>query len=77
MSLSRRVQLAVVAHIRHTYTRYSHILRQTSWENARKAVESLCLGILVRWRGDEVTGPDRLDEVLREIIVTQRLGRCS
>lgn len=69
MSLSRRVQLAVIAHIRHTHTRYDLLLRETSWENARKAVESLCLDILVKWRGDEETGRDQLDEVLREIVV--------
>jgi hypothetical protein len=69
ITLSRRVQLAVVAHIRHTHTRYDLLLRETSWENARKAVESLCLDILVKWRGDEETGRDQLDEVLREIVV--------
>ncbi|KAI9738490.1 MAG: hypothetical protein M1818_005387 [Claussenomyces sp. TS43310] len=69
LSLSRRVQLAVIAHIRHTHTRYDLLLRETSWENARKAVESLCLDILVKWRGDEETGRDQLDEVLREIVV--------
>lgn len=69
MSLSRRVQLAVIAHIRHTHTRYDLLLRETSWENARKAVEGLCLDILVKWRGDEETGRDQLDEVLREIVV--------
>jgi hypothetical protein len=67
--LSRRVQLAVVAHIRHTHTRYDLLLRETSWEQARRTVESLCLDILVKWRGDEETGRDQLDEVLREIVV--------
>lgn len=69
LTLSRRVQLAVIAHIRHTHTRYDLLLRQTSWENARRTVESLCLDILVKWRGDEETGRDQLDEVLREIVV--------
>jgi hypothetical protein len=69
LTLSRRVQLAVIAHIRHTHTRYDLLLRETSWENARKTVESLCLDILVKWRGDEETGRDQLDEVLREIVV--------
>jgi hypothetical protein len=63
------VQLAVIAHIRHTHTRYDLLLRETSWEQARKTVESLCLDILVKWRGDEETGRDQLDEVLREIVV--------
>lgn len=69
MSLSRRVQLAVLAHIRHTHTRYDELLRETSWENARRAVESLCLDLILKWRGDEETGRDQLDEVLREIVV--------
>ena len=69
LTLSRRVQLAVIAHIRHTHTRYDLLLKETSWENARRTVESLCLDILVKWRGDEETGRDQLDEVLREIVV--------
>jgi hypothetical protein len=69
LTLSRRVQLAVIAHIRHTHTRYDLLLRETSWENARRTVESLCLDVLVKWRGDEETGRDQLDEVLREIVV--------
>ncbi|KAK0634938.1 hypothetical protein B0T17DRAFT_586596 [Bombardia bombarda] len=69
LTLSRRVQLAVLAHIRHTHTRYDQLLRETSYVNARKAVESLCLDILVKWRGDEETGRDQLDEILCEVIV--------
>ncbi|KAL1879116.1 hypothetical protein VTK73DRAFT_7340 [Phialemonium thermophilum] len=69
ITLSRRVQLAVLAHIRHTHTRYDQLLRETSYVNARKAVESLCLDILVKWRGDEETGRDQLDEILREVVV--------
>ncbi|KAG9256316.1 uncharacterized protein F5Z01DRAFT_649868 [Emericellopsis atlantica] len=67
--LSRRVQLAVLAHIRHNHTRYDKLLRETNWETARKVVESLCLDILVKWRGDEETGRDQLDEILREVVV--------
>lgn len=69
LPLSRRVQLAVLAHIRHTHTRYDQLLRETRWENARKVVEKLCLDIIVRWRGDEETGRDQLDEILREVVV--------
>ncbi|KLU91195.1 hypothetical protein MAPG_09717 [Magnaporthiopsis poae ATCC 64411] len=69
ITLSRRVQLAVLAHIRHTHTRYDQLLREVGWSNARKAVESVCLDFLVKWRGDEETGRDQLDEILREIIV--------
>ncbi|PTB40045.1 uncharacterized protein TrAFT101_004910 [Trichoderma asperellum] len=69
IALSRRVQLAVLAHIRHTHTRYDMLLKETTWQKARKTVESLCLDILVKWRGDEETGRDQLDEILREVVV--------
>lgn len=67
--LARRVQLAVLAHIRHTHTRYDELLKKYGWHTARKTVEPLCLDILVKWRGDEETGRDQLDEILREIFV--------
>lgn len=67
--MSRRVQLAVLAHIRHTHTRYDQLLRETTYVNARKAVEPLCLDHLVKWRGDEETGRDQLDEILCEVVV--------
>ncbi|KAK7423904.1 hypothetical protein QQX98_000776 [Neonectria punicea] len=69
ITLARRVQLAVLAHIRHTHTRYDTLLRETTWQNARKVVEGLCLDTLVKWRGDEETGRDQLDEILREVVV--------
>ncbi|KAK0651468.1 hypothetical protein B0T16DRAFT_80062 [Cercophora newfieldiana] len=69
INLSRRVQLAVLAHIRHNHTRYDQLLRETTYVNARKAVEPLCLDILVKWRGDEETGRDQLDEILCEVVV--------
>ena len=61
--------MAVLAHIRHVHTRYDDLLKETSWQNARKVVESLCLDTLVKWRGDEETGRDQLDEILREVVV--------
>lgn len=67
--LTRRVQLAVLAHIRHTHTRYDKLLKETTYVNARRAVQSLCLDVLVKWRGDEENGRDQLDEILREVIV--------
>lgn len=69
ITLSRRVQLAVLAHIRHSETRYDELLRETSWANARKVVENLCLDTLVKWRGDDETGRDQLDEILREVVI--------
>lgn len=32
-------------------------------------VEETCLDILVKWRGDEETGRDQLDDILREVVV--------
>ncbi|KAG7108905.1 hypothetical protein HYQ44_012269 [Verticillium longisporum] len=69
LTLSRRVQLAVLAHIRHAHTRYDDLLRETTWSNARRATEALCLDILVKWRGDDESGRDQLDEIMREIVV--------
>jgi hypothetical protein len=37
--------------------------------NARKVVEPVCLDVLVRWRGDEETGRDQMDEILREVVI--------
>lgn len=67
--LSRRVQLAALAHIRHTHTRYDALLREADYITARATVQDLCLNIMVKWRGDEETGRDQLDEVLREVVV--------
>ncbi|TGJ86827.1 hypothetical protein E0Z10_g1950 [Xylaria hypoxylon] len=68
ITLARRVQLAALAHIRHTHTRYDQLLKESDWANARKAVEKPCLDLIVKWRGDEETGRDQLDEILREVI---------
>lgn len=69
LPLSRRVQLAVLAHIRHNHTRYDQLLREADYPTARKVVEQHCLDFLVKWRGDEETGRDQFDEILREVIV--------
>jgi hypothetical protein len=37
--------------------------------NARKVVEPVCLDVLVKWRGDEETGRDQMDEILREVVI--------
>lgn len=69
MSLSRQVQLATIARIRHTYTRYDQLLREVSWMEARRQVEHICLAKLVEWRGEHDNDPEELEEVLRETIV--------
>lgn len=68
LSLVRRAQLAVIAHIRHTYTDYDSLLRQVPYNEARRRVEKPCLDRLIRWRGDDNDAGD-MDDVLREVIV--------
>ena len=63
------MQLATLAHIRHTHTRYDDLLRETNWHTARKVIEQACLDKIVKWRGDEETGRDQLDEILQEVVV--------
>lgn len=59
----------MLAHIRHKFTRYDELLTETNYASARKAVEPECLKKLIQWRGDEETGRDQLDEILREVVV--------
>lgn len=70
MSLPRRVQLAVVAHIRHKYTNYDNLLKQVSYQAARAVVEQPSLNKMAAWRGDDDDDePDTMEEILREVIV--------
>ncbi|KZF26773.1 hypothetical protein L228DRAFT_243289 [Xylona heveae TC161] len=69
LPLARRVQLAVVAHIRHVYTDYDRLLRTDTYQIARGKIEQACLDKLVQWRGDEGNGANELEEILREVIV--------
>ncbi len=69
LPLIRRAQLSVVAHVRHCYTKYDSLLRKVPWNEARNMVESPTLRKLVEWRGDDDTGNDALEEVLREVVV--------
>lgn len=69
LSMARRAQLAVVAHIRHTHTDYDRLLRQVSWQSARFAVGPECITIMTTWRGeDEPTVPE-FEEVFQEVIL--------
>ena len=68
MSLVRRVQLAVTAHIRHVYTDYDFLLKIVTWPEARRQVEKLCLDRLILWRGDD-EDPNAMEDILREVIV--------
>lgn len=69
--LSRRVQLAVGARIRHMYTDYDVLLKAFSdWKNTRKEVEPDTLKKLIEWRGETDDGDDEtLEEIVRETIV--------
>lgn len=67
--MSRQVQLATIARIRHTYTDYDHLLRVGSWREARTAIEQKCLSKLIEWRGEHENDAEELEEILRETIV--------
>jgi len=67
LTLARRVQLAVVAHIRHAYTDYDQLLKTTSWMEARTQVEHVSLAKLREWRDEGDT--NELEETFREVIV--------
>lgn len=69
LSLARRVQLAVLAHIRHQYTDYDRLLRSEGWYEARTAVAPVCLKQLLEWRGEGQDEPAELEDIFREIIV--------
>lgn len=71
LDLPRRVQLAVIARIRHNYTDYDRLLKAFDWPHARKEVEADCLKKLIEWRGeqDEDGEDDGLEEIVRETIV--------
>lgn len=68
LSLVRRAQLAVTAHIRHTYTNYDLLLKSMRWGEARQAVQQQCLDKLVQWRGDDDDDGEMAD-ILQEVIV--------
>ncbi|PHH75288.1 hypothetical protein CDD82_4513 [Ophiocordyceps australis] len=70
LPLTQRVHLATVAHIRHQHTEYDELLRNGSEKAfARTQVRSKCIDILVKWRGDDETGRDQFEEILREVII--------
>lgn len=68
VTLVRRAQLAVIAHIRHVYTDYDRLLKRHPWSEARVLVEQLTLDKLIEWRGDE-DDAEEMDDILREVIV--------
>ena len=68
LSLVRRAQLAVTAHIRHVYTDYDRLLKLIKWAEARKQVQQNCLDVLVQWRGDD-DDDGEIADILQEVIV--------
>ncbi|KAL6710227.1 hypothetical protein ACN47E_009173 [Coniothyrium glycines] len=69
LPLARRVQLAVVAHIRHMYTDYDKLLKTGGWMEARSKVEHVSLAKLKEWRDEVGEGSNELEETFREVIV--------
>ena len=69
LPLPRRVQLAVVAHIRHMYTNYESLLKEVPWQAARALVETKTLSKVAEWRGEDDEDPNAIEDTLREVIV--------
>ncbi|KAH8728831.1 hypothetical protein GQ44DRAFT_702049 [Phaeosphaeriaceae sp. PMI808] len=69
LSLARRVQLAVVAHIRHMYTDYDKMLKTGSWMSARQKVEHVSLAKLKEWRDETGEQSDEIEDTFREVII--------
>jgi hypothetical protein len=67
--LARRVQLAVVAHIRHMYTDYDKMLKTGSWMQARQSVEHVSLAKLKEWRDEAGEQSNEIEDTFREVIV--------
>ena len=67
LSLAKRVQLAVCAHIRHTFTPYDQLLKSMERRLARGQVNKQVGEKLAEWRGDERLGD--LVACWREVIV--------
>src|ERR1700749_3554517 len=67
VTFPRRVQLAVLAHIRHVHTDYERLLKTSQpWFVTRLQIEPSCLRFLLKWRGedDEVEIEERTEEVV-------------
>lgn len=69
LSLARRVQLAVVAHIRHVYTDYDKMLKTGTWMQARQNVEHVSLAKLKEWRDESGEQSNEIEDTFREVIV--------
>jgi hypothetical protein len=69
LTLARRVQLGVLAHIRHSYTDYDKLLKTVGWMEARSQVEPVSLAKLKEWRDETGEQSNEMEETFREVIV--------
>ncbi|KAK5168024.1 uncharacterized protein LTR77_006591 [Saxophila tyrrhenica] len=70
VSMTRRVQLAVLSHIRHQHTDYDYLLRAFGWERARREVEPYSVKIIKEWQGENAQDDDsELEWCKREVFV--------
>lgn len=53
LTLPRRIQLAVLSHIRHVHTPYEQHLKVMQWGETRLIVEEHCIEKLKEWRGED------------------------
>ena len=74
MSLSRQVQLATIARIRHTYTDYDKLLKIVSWKEARQIVEPISLTKLIEWRGENDNDTEDFEEILQQTLAPKDLN---
>ena len=68
LTLGRKVQLAVAAHVRHEYTNYDYLLATGTYnrKEARDAIQPQYVQKVTEWRGED--GKASVEEMFREII---------
>jgi len=68
LTLGRKVQLAVAAHVRHEYTDYDYLLATGTYnrKEARDAIQPQYVQKVTEWRGED--GKASVEEMFREII---------
>ncbi|KAK8191723.1 hypothetical protein IWZ00DRAFT_288515 [Phyllosticta capitalensis] len=69
LSIERRVQMAVLAHVRHQHTDYDRLLKEVGYIEARKRVERPCIEKILEWRGEANDDDEEMEDDFREIIV--------
>ncbi|KAF1985081.1 hypothetical protein K402DRAFT_395134 [Aulographum hederae CBS 113979] len=69
LPLTRKVQLAVGAHIRHELTAYDSLLEaKVPWLEARRLCEPGCVAVMRKWRNEDGADAQETEEVYREVI---------